>query len=104
MKNPNMSSELDYEIMKSRKRQRSVKKLVKNIAKFSLISKCYFPFYKNKFFFSAWSIFFPYSQHFKVQIKMVFEGVRFFYPCTYCITYNTSRGDQSALFMRIYRN
>ena len=44
-------------------------KTIKNIAKFSLISKCYFPFYKNKFGFSAGSIFLSYSQHVKVPIK-----------------------------------
>ena len=43
--------------------------------KFLLIWKCYFPFYKNKFGFSAGSIFFPYSQHVKVPIKTGFEGV-----------------------------
>ena len=43
------------------KTQRSIEKLVKNIAKFSLISKCYFPFYKTKTCFSADSLFSPYS-------------------------------------------
>ena len=75
MRNPNLSSELDYKIKKSRKTQRSVEKLVTNIAKFSLISKCYLPFYKNKFGFSAGSIFFSYSQHVKVLIKTGFEVV-----------------------------
>ena len=75
MRNPNLSSELGYKIKKRRKTQRSVVKLVKNIAKFSLISKWYFPFYKNKFGFSAGSIFFSYSQHFKVPIKTGFKGV-----------------------------
>ena len=75
MRKPNMSSELCYKIKKSRKTRRSVGKLEKNISKFSLISKCYFPFYENKFGFSAGSIFFPYFQHVKVPIKTGFEGV-----------------------------
>ena len=75
MRNPNLSSELCYKLKKIRKTQRSVGKLVKNIAKFSLTSKCYFTFYKNKFCFSAGSIFFPYFQHVKVPIKTGFEGV-----------------------------
>ena len=75
MRNPNLSPELGYNIKKSRKTQRSVGKQVKHIAKFSLISKFYFPFYKNKFGFSAGSIFFSYSQHVKVPIKTGFEGV-----------------------------
>ena len=75
MRNSNLSFESGYKIMKSRKTQRSVGKLVKNIAKFSLMSKCYFPFYKNKFGFLAGSIFFSYSEHVKVPIKTGFEGV-----------------------------
>ena len=76
MRNLNLSSELGYKIKKSRKTQRSVGKPVQNIAKSSLISKCYLPFHKNKFGFSAGSIFFPYfHEHVKVPIKTGFEGV-----------------------------
>ena len=59
MTNPNLSSEIAYMIKKSRKTQRSVEKLVKNIAKFSFIPKCL--------------IFFPYSHHIKVPIKVYNE-------------------------------
>ena len=74
MRNPNLSSELGYNTKKSRKTQRSLGKQVKNIAKFSLISKCYFPLYENMFDFSAGSRFFSYSQHVKGPIKTGFEG------------------------------
>ena len=66
--------------------------------------KYYFPFYKNKFCFSARSLFFPYSQQLEEPRKKGFGGVPlqqhigentrklvkmgpkngpFFYPCTY---------------------
>ena len=95
MRNPSISSELGYKIKKSRKIAEICRKTSKNIAKFLLILKCYFPFYKNKFFISAGSLFFQYSQHLKVPRKVGFEGVPlkrkngskkrawFFYPCKY---------------------
>ena len=98
MRNPNLSSELGYKVKKSRKITEICQKTCKNIAKFSLISKCYLPFYKNKFYISAGSLFFPYFQQLEVPKKMGFGGVplkqhfgekgskkrpRFFCSCTY---------------------
>ena len=37
--------------------------------------KYYFPFYKNKFRFTAGSLFFPYPQQLEEPRKMGFEGV-----------------------------
>ena len=48
-------------------------KKVKNIAKFFL--KYYLPVYKKKFYFSAGTLFFPYSQPLEVPRKMSFGGV-----------------------------
>ena len=68
---------IGYKIKKSRKTQISVEKLVKNIATFSVILKCYFPFYKIKFCFSAGLLYFSFiPSMLKVyQLKRGFEGV-----------------------------